>query len=95
MQGMKLRVANASLRRIYPDAIGANATPVSFGKVDLALQQGVVEGQENPITIIDSNKFYEVQNFVARTDHITSSVVSVFGGLMWAKLSADEQELFT
>lgn len=95
MKGMKIRVANAPLWKIYPTAVGANPTPISFAEVYLALQQGVVEGQENPITIIESNKFYEVQNFVAKTSHITSSVVSVIGGPLWSKLSEEDRALFT
>ena len=95
MEGMKIRVANAPLWKIFPTAVGAKPTPISFAEVYLALQQGVVEGQENPITIIESNKFYEVQNYVARTSHITSSIVSVIGGPLWSKLSEEEQALFT
>lgn len=95
MKDMKIRVANAPLWKIYPTAVGANPTPISFAEVYLALQQGVVEGQENPITIIESNKFYEVQNFVAKTSHITSSVVSVIGGPLWSKLSEEDQAMFT
>lgn len=95
MKGMKIRVANAPLWKIYPTAVGANPTPISFAEVYLALQQGVVEGQENPITIIESNKFYEVQNFVAKTSHITSSVVSVIGGPLWSKLSEEDRTMFT
>lgn len=95
MKGMKIRVANAPLWKIYPTAVGANPTPISFAEVYLALQQGVVEGQENPITIIESNKFYEVQNYVAKTSHITSSVVSVIGGPLWSKLSEEDRAMFT
>ncbi|WP_162787222.1 sialic acid TRAP transporter substrate-binding protein SiaP [Notoacmeibacter marinus] len=95
MKGMKIRVANAPLWKIFPTAVGANPTPISFAEVYLALQQGVVEGQENPITIIESNKFYEVQSYVARTSHITSSVVSLIGGPLWKKLTDDEKDLFT
>lgn len=95
MKGMKLRVANAPLWKIYPTAVGAIPTPISFAEVYLALQQGVVDGQENPITIIDSNKFYEVQNFVAKTSHITSSVVSLIGGPLWTKLSEKDRAMFT
>lgn len=95
MKGMKIRVANAPLWKIFPTAVGASPTPISFGEVYLALQQGVVNGQENPITIIESNKFYEVQKYLARTSHITSSVVSVFGGPLWSKLSDEEKALFT
>lgn len=95
MVDMKIRVANATLWRIFPEAVGANPTPISFAEVYLALQQGVVEGQENPITIISSNKFYEVQDYVMRTSHIISSIVSVIGGPLWQQLSEEEQALFT
>lgn len=95
MKGMKIRVANAPLWKIFPLAVGANPTPVAFAEVYMALQQGVVEGQENPITIIDSNKFYEVQKYVARTSHINSSIVSVIGGPLWQKLSEEDRAVFT
>ena len=95
MAGMKIRVANASLWRIFPEAVGANPTPISFAELYLALQQGVVEGQENPITIISSNRFFEVQDYVVRTSHIISSIVTVIGGPLWQELSDEERALFT
>lgn len=94
MQGMKIRVANATLWKIFPEAIGAKPTPIAFAEVYLALQQGVVDGQENPITIIDSNKFYEVQKYVNLTGHITSSIVGMVGAPLWKSLSAQDKTLF-
>ncbi len=94
MKGMKIRVANATLWKIFPEAIGANPTPISFAEVYLALQQGVVAGQENPITIIESNKFYEVQKTVNLTGHITCSIVGVVGAPLWRSLSESDRRLF-
>lgn len=95
MKNMKIRVANAALWKIFPTAVGASPTPISFAEVYLSLQQGVVEGQENPITIISSNKFYEVQDYLIKTSHITSSIVSVVGAPLWSRLSDEDKQLFT
>lgn len=94
MKGMKIRVANATLWKIFPDAIGANPTPISFAEVYLALQQGVVAGQENPITVIDSNKFFEVQKTINLTGHITCSIVGMVGAPLWRSLNSKDKKLF-
>jgi hypothetical protein len=51
--------------------VGANATPIAFAEVYLALQQGTVDGQENPLPTIMAKKFYEVQSHIMLTGHIT------------------------
>ena len=51
---------------------GANPTPMAFGEVISALQQGTIDAQENPLSIIDSNRLYEVQKYVSLTGHIFS-----------------------
>jgi tripartite ATP-independent transporter DctP family solute receptor len=94
MKGMKIRVANATLWKIFPEAVGAKPTPVSFAEVYLALQQGVVEGQDNPITIVESNKFYEVQKYINRTQHILCSIVGIIGGPLYDRLSDEDQKMF-
>ena len=94
MKGMKIRVANATLWKIFPEAVGAKPTPVSFAEVYLALQQGVVEGQDNPITIVESNKFYEVQKYINRTQHILCSIVGIIGGPLYERLSDEDQKMF-
>lgn len=94
MEGMKLRVANATLWKIFPEAVGAKPTPVSFAEVYLALQQGVVEGQDNPITIVESNKFYEVQDYINRTQHILCSIVGMIGGPLYDRLSDADKKMF-
>ena len=62
MKGMKLRVPPAPLFLMFTKSVGANATPIAFAEVYLALQQGTVDGQENPLPTIMAKKFYEVQS---------------------------------
>ena len=94
MVGMKIRVPNATLWKIFPEAVGAKPTPISFAEVYLALQQGVVEGQDNPITIVESNKFYEVQKYINRSQHILCSIVGIIGGPLYKSLSDDDKKMF-
>src|SRR5436305_8839565 len=94
MKGMKLRVPPAPLFLMFTKSVGANATPIAFAEVYLALQQGTVDGQENPLPTIMAKKFYEVQSHIILTGHITECLVSIIGGHVWSKLSADEQKIF-
>src|SRR5581483_7714648 len=64
MKGMKLRVPPAPLFLMFTKSVGANATPIAFAEVYLALQQGTVDGQENPLPTIMAKKFYEVQSHI-------------------------------
>ena len=79
-----------AVRRIY----GANATPIAFAEVYLALQQGTVDGQENPLPTIMAKKFYEVQKYIHLTGHITESLVTALGQPMLGKLSDAEKDMF-
>lgn len=94
MKGMKLRVPPAPLFLMFTKSVGANATPIAFAEVYLALQQGTVDGQENPLPTIMAKKFYEVQSHIILTGHITESLVSIVGNHVWTKLSPDEQKIF-
>ena len=94
MKGMKLRVPPAPLFLMFTKSVGANATPIAFAEVYLALQQGTVDGQENPLPTIMAKKFYEVQSHIMLTGHITESLLSIVGSHVWAKLSADEKKAF-
>src|SRR4051812_6953784 len=94
MKGMKLRVPPAPLFLMFTKSVGANATPIAFAEVYLALQQGTVDGQENPLPTIMAKKFYEVQSHVVLTGHITESLVTVVGNHVWSKLTPDEQKTF-
>jgi TRAP-type C4-dicarboxylate transport system substrate-binding protein len=82
MEGMKIRVPNASLYKMFPEAVGANATPMAFAEVYLALQQGVVDAQENPLPTIQFKKFHEVQDYITLTGHITDALLTIVAGRM-------------
>ena len=71
MRGMKLRVPPAPLVLMFTKSVGADATPIAFSDVYTALQQGLVDGQENPLPTIMAKKFYEVQSHIVLTGHIT------------------------
>lgn len=94
MRGMKLRVPPAPLFLMFTKSVGANATPIAFAEVYLALQQGTVDGQENPLPTIMAKKFYEVQSHIMLTGHITESLVSVVGSHVWSRLNDTEKAAF-
>ena len=70
MVGFKLRVPPVDTFRAMAEAWGARATPIAFPELYLALSQGAVDGQENPLPTIQSGKFFEVQKFLVLTEHI-------------------------
>ncbi len=77
MKGLKIRVPNSPLMLMFPNAVGANPTPMAFSEVYLALQQGVVDAQENPLPTIQFKKFYEVQSNINLTGHILNSLLVI------------------
>ncbi|HET7765450.1 MAG TPA: sialic acid TRAP transporter substrate-binding protein SiaP [Burkholderiales bacterium] len=94
MKGLKLRVPDAPLYIMYPKVVGANATPIAFAEVYLALQNGTVDAQENPLPTIFAKKFYEVQTHINLTGHITEMLLVIVGGPLWSRLSVGEREIF-
>lgn len=94
LKGMKLRVPQAPLYVLFAKIYGANPTPIAFAEVYLALQQGTVDGQENPLPTILAKKFYEVQKYIHLTGHITESLVTAIGRPTLAKLNDAEKGLF-
>jgi tripartite ATP-independent transporter DctP family solute receptor len=94
MNGMRLRVPPAPLFLMFTKSVGAEATPIAFSEVYQALQQGIVDGQENPLPTIMAKKFYEVQSHIILTGHITESMLTVVGSHVWSKLTPEEQSIF-
>jgi len=94
MKGMKLRVPQAPLYIMFARSVGANATPIAFAEVYLALQQKTVDGQENPLPTIMAKKFHEVQSHIMLTAHISESLLTIVGAPVWNRLSADEKKIF-
>lgn len=94
MKGMKLRVPPAPLVLMFTKSVGADAVPIGFSDVYTALQQRLVDGQENPLPTIMAKKFYEVQSHITLTRHMTESMVTVIGGHVWNRLTPDDRKLF-
>ena len=95
MKGMKIRTPNAPLYMMFPEAVGANPTPIAFAEVYLALQQGTVDGQENPLPTIKAKKFYEVQKDINLTGHITDALLTIVGGPAWDSMDDADHEALT
>jgi len=94
MKGLKIRVPDAPLYKMFPEAVGANPTPIAFAEVYLALQTGTVDAQENPLPTIQAKKFYEVQKHIALTGHITDALLTIVSGQTWGSLSEADRQVF-
>src|SRR5205823_5925247 len=94
MKGLKMRVPDVPAYLAMPRACGANTAPIAFAEVYLALQNGTVEAQENPLTTIEAKKFYEVQKYVSMTAHTIDSVNTIVSGKTWKMLTDSEKKLF-
>lgn len=91
-KGLKMRVPNVPWFIKGWQAIGANPAPMAFSEVFTALQQGVMEAQENPLALIDSAKFYEVQKYVNLTGHIRQWIYLVIGEDQFQSLTKEQQK---
>ena len=95
MKGLKIRVPDVPAYTATPKACGANPTPIAFSEVYLALQNGTVDAQENPLTTIDAKKFYEVQKAIMLTGHIVDGIITQIAPHVWNTLSDAEKKIFT
>ncbi|BCJ86922.1 TRAP transporter substrate-binding protein [Effusibacillus dendaii] len=91
VKGLKMRVQPAPVWQEFMKSLGANPTPVNFNELYSALEQGVVDGQENPIATIMSMKFYEVQKQLALTSHTYSPAVVLASNKFYKSLT-DQQK---
>lgn len=79
LEGLKIRTPTSRQRVEMFNTLGANATPLSFGEVYSALDQGVIDGQENPAQVVDSAKLFEVQGYMSLSNHVYLPTFLVFG----------------
>ncbi len=93
LEGIKLRTMENPIHMAAWKALGANPTPMSFGEVFTALQQGTVDGQENPYALIYNCKFYEVQKYISDTHHIFTAYIPVINKEFLESLSPEEKEI--
>jgi len=92
LDGLKMRVPNVPLFVDVWKALGAQPTPMAFSEVFTSLQNGTIGAQENPLALIKSANFFEVQKYVNKTEHVRSWIYLVISELTWAKLSPADQD---
>jgi tripartite ATP-independent transporter DctP family solute receptor len=93
IQGLKLRVIAAPVYIDLFTQLGANPVPMTFGEVYGALESGAIDGQDNPLAVIQSAKFAEVQDYLSITRHIYTGMPFLMSSKTWDSLSADEQKI--
>jgi tripartite ATP-independent transporter DctP family solute receptor len=92
MKGLKLRMPGSKAWQFLGNALGANATPLAFEEVYLAMQTGTIDGLENPLPDAIAAKFYEVSKQVVLTGHQVANVFFTFAKPFWDSLSEDERK---
>ena len=93
IEGLKLRVIPNPINVDWVKALGANPTPLPFPEVYAALEQKAIDGQENPVSVIAANKFWEVQKYMALTNHQYNPQSVIISKKFWDTLSADEKKI--
>lgn len=95
MVSLKIRVTPDKVRLATFEGLGAEPAPLSFGELYSALQQGVFDAQENPLAIIYSASFFEVQKYVSLSEHIWGAATLTVSNATWNKLSPEDQAIVT
>ncbi|WP_408596441.1 TRAP transporter substrate-binding protein [Limnohabitans sp.] len=93
IEGLKLRVIPNAINVDWVKALGANPTPLPFPEVYAAMEQKAIDGQENPVSVIAANKFWEVQKYVTLTNHQYNPQSVLFSKKVWDSLSATEKKI--
>lgn len=93
IEGLKLRVIPNPINVDWVKALGANPTPLPFPEVYAALEQKAIDGQENPVSVIASNRFWEVQKHITLTNHQYNPQSVIFSKKVWDSLTPDEKKI--
>jgi len=93
LEGLKIRVTPDKVRLATFEGLGAEPAPLSFGELYSALQQGLFDAQENPLAIIHSASFFEVQKYVSLSEHIWGAATLTLSNQVWNKLSEEDQAI--
>ena len=94
LKGLKMRTREHPVHVAAYKGFGIVPTPMAFTEVFTALQQGTVDGQENPLSVITAAKFEQVQKHLSLTGHVYSPAVILMGKAAFDKLSADDKKHF-
>ena len=92
MDGLKFRSSASPIRLDMYGALGTNAIPMAFTELYTALQQGTVDGQDNPLSIIYSSKLYEVQKYLSLSGHIWGPAPFLVNKAWWDKIDEENQD---
>lgn len=93
LEGLKIRTMQNPIHLDIWRTLGANPTPMSFAELFTALEQHVVDGQENPWITIKSSKFNEVQQYATETNHVYTPFITLVSERFWNRLPEDYQQL--
>jgi tripartite ATP-independent transporter DctP family solute receptor len=92
IKGLKIRVMASALHKAIWQALGANPTPMPW-PIYTELEQGVIDGQENPLWVMEVYKFYEIQKYMTLTRHVYSPHIDVASLKWWKTLDTNTQDL--
>jgi tripartite ATP-independent transporter DctP family solute receptor len=93
VKGLKIRTPPELPTQAAMEALGAIVATINFNELQMALKQGTVDGQENPIAVIYSNKIYETQKYLTMTGHNYNCMVHVISKKVWDKLTPAQQKI--
>ena len=93
VKGLKIRTPPELSNQSAMEALGATVQTIQFSELPMALKQGVVDGQENPVSVIYAYKIYETQKYLAMTGHTYNSMVHVMSKKTWDRLTPQQQQI--
>lgn len=92
-KGLRIRVPESDVRIQTFKALGASPLPMAWSEVFTALQQGTIEGQENPLSVVSSSSFYDVQKYLTISNHVYSPATLFINKSKWDALTEEQQEI--
>lgn len=93
LAGLKIRVIPNPINLDWVKALDANPTPMAFPEVYAALESKALDGQENPLSVVAANKFFEVQKHLTLTNHVYNPQSVIISKKFWDALSAEEKKI--
>jgi len=93
LKGIKLRVPESTVRIATFEALGASPVSMPFSEVFTSLQQGTIDGQENPLSVISTSSFYECQQYLSITNHVYSPASLIINLDLWNSLTEEQQAI--
>lgn len=93
-KGQKLRMPNNPIHVKLAESLGANVVIMDMGEVFTALEQGVADGQDNPLSTVKNEGWYEVQDYIYNTNHIVASLELFAGDEFWDSVDEEDKEIF-